>query len=56
MFRRKIKRTVKKYDTVNFNWNIITIVLQSFLCNSCISQLPSSVTVKIAQMFHVKHQ
>lgn len=40
---------------VNFNWNIVTTVLQFFLCNSCVSQLFSSVTVKLAQMFHVKH-
>lgn len=40
---------------VNFNWNIITTVLQFFLCNSCVSQLFSSVIVKLAQMFHVKH-
>lgn len=37
---------------VNFNDNIIINV---FLCNGSVCELSSSISVKLIQMFHVKH-
>ena len=55
MFRRKIERTVKNMVRLILIGISLLLFYSFFLCNSCVSQLFSSVTVKLAQMFHVKH-